>query len=159
MSLLLNHDSPRARQPAPETSNINLTMHQCAMLHKCQEIENNQEESGIEYPYLVLGSKPGSGKSYVILSYILSEKLRYAETDSSPINILVVPANLYAQWTTYFNEYYKNIYTIDLNNPGQASDPNVMSILYIPNDTSLMQLRYNFNSLAYANIILIPTIL
>lgn len=157
---LLTQSSPRARQPAPETSNVKLTWHQGAMLHRCQEIENNQEEANVKYPFLILGTKPGSGKSYVILAHILAEKLRNTEQNKyTPPNIIVVPANLYAQWTYYFNSFFKNIFTVNVQSPTPPQNPNDMSILYVSDDTTLMQLRYNLNTLFYANIILIPTIL
>ncbi len=157
--IMINRNSVRAKQPKPESSNITLTEHQRSMLHRCTEIENNQENEKVEFPFLILGTKPGSGKSYVILSYILAEKIRNEENGlCGPGNVLVVPANLYAQWTTYFKTYYKNISEINLDYPQYPSDGSV-SILYIPDDISLMKLRYNIHSIHYANIILIPTIL
>lgn len=79
----LTSDSTKIEQPL----NINITLkdHQLAMVNKCIEIENvNMCNFGI------MCDKPGTGKTYVILTHILlSGKKR---------NIIVVPQNIINQW-------------------------------------------------------------
>lgn len=86
--LLLDNNSPRLTTP-PNTL-ITLKNHQQAMLYKMTQIE---EISNIG----IMSDYPGSGKSFVILSLILWDKLYNDKTQ----NILVVPHNLFTQWVNY----------------------------------------------------------
>ena len=81
--MLLHSTSPRAEQPP--CCNIRLKPHQLAMLKKCQDIEL------LLHRYGILADKPGSGKTYVLLSMILCD-------DIKGLNIIVVPQNIYTQW-------------------------------------------------------------
>ena len=65
--------------------NITLKSHQLAMVKKCLEIENlNISGFGI------MSDKPGTGKTFVILSLIFLSKKK--------INIIIVPQNIILQW-------------------------------------------------------------
>jgi hypothetical protein len=81
----------------PKNINIKLKNHQLAMLKKCKEIENNNNTFGI------MSDKPGTGKTYVILSLIYDSKL------SNKTNIIVVPQNIYSQWTMSIENFSKNL--------------------------------------------------
>ena len=70
----------------PININITLKKHQLAMLKRCKEIENKDTKFGI------MNDKPGTGKTYVILSLIYDTRLL------KKTNIIVVPQNIYSQW-------------------------------------------------------------
>jgi SNF2 family DNA or RNA helicase len=138
---MITSASPRAQDPnqyLETTDKIKLTSHQLAMLHKCKEIEFKQEEQNKEFKYLVLASKPGSGKSYVILAHILNEKLQEGYTN----NTIIVPGNLFSQWTDY----------IQLFNPD-------LKVLYIPDIPCLMNVRNNLDTITNYDIILISVVM
>jgi hypothetical protein len=79
----LSPESPKIEQP--ENINIKLKDHQLAMVKKCMEIE----EMNI-CNFGIMSDKPGTGKTYVVLTHILlSGKKR---------NIIVVPQNIINQW-------------------------------------------------------------
>lgn len=59
--MLLNENSKKYFQP--DDININLKEHQLAMLNKCLDIESNNG-------YAIMRDKPGSGKTYVVLTMI-----------------------------------------------------------------------------------------
>ena len=63
--MTLNQNSEKYLQP--NDININLKEHQLAMLNKCLEIEKNNEFS-------IMRDKPGSGKTFVVLSMIYELK-------------------------------------------------------------------------------------
>jgi hypothetical protein len=81
----------------PKNINIKLKKHQLAMLKKCKEIENNNNIFGI------MNDKPGTGKTYVILSLIYDTK------SFNKTNIIVVPQNIYSQWTMSIENFSKNL--------------------------------------------------
>ena len=87
MSKLLTSASPLATHPTD--ININLKDHQLAMLQRCIDIENISNNR-----YGIMSDKPGSGKTYTILSLI------YQNLESNKTNIIVVPQNIYTQWIT-----------------------------------------------------------
>ena len=60
--MTLNQNSEKYLQP--NDININLKEHQLAMLNKCLEIEKNNEFS-------IMRDKPGSGKTFVVLSRLI----------------------------------------------------------------------------------------
>ena len=69
--MTLNQNSEKYLQP--NDININLKEHQLAMLNKCLEIEKNNEFS-------IMRDKPGSGKTFVVLSMIYElKKKRYSK--------------------------------------------------------------------------------
>ena len=81
----------------PKNINIKLKKHQLAMLKKCKEIEYNENTFGI------MNDKPGTGKTYVILSLIYDTKLL------NKTNIIVVPQNIYSQWIMSIENFSKNL--------------------------------------------------
>ena len=105
--------------------NISLKKHQLAMLHKCKEIEK------IEYnKYGIMNDKPGTGKTYVILSLI------YTTRNTCKTNIIVVPQNIYTQWIISIEKFsstlkykkfinYDNIISL-YNNPALLLDTDII---------------------------------
>jgi len=80
----------------PKNINIKLKTHQLAMLKKCKEIENNNT-------FGIMSDKPGTGKTYVILSLIYDSKLL------NKTNIIIVPQNIYTQWIMSIENFSKNL--------------------------------------------------
>jgi SNF2 family DNA or RNA helicase len=72
----------------PKHTKIDLKNHQLSMLKRCKDIESSNNGVGI------MKDPPGAGKTYVILSLILQD------IGTKNINILVVPQNIYTQWTS-----------------------------------------------------------
>ena len=66
--MFLNENSEKYNQP--DDINIKLKEHQLAMLNKALIIEDR-------YEYAIMRDKPGSGKTYVVLSMILEMKKDY----------------------------------------------------------------------------------
>lgn len=89
------------KMPQPDNLNIPLKQHQLAMLFKCLQIEKNSKIS--QYPYCILGDKAGAGKTAVMISLILSDKLINKKTQ----NLIVVPQNIHSQWINEFNKFCK----------------------------------------------------
>jgi hypothetical protein len=76
----------------PPKINIFLKDHQLAMVYKCQKIE--------KYKMLKMGimnDKPGTGKTYVILTLIYLSKKKG--------NIIVVPQNIINQWISSIDNF------------------------------------------------------
>lgn len=107
------------RSEHPNDINITLKDHQLAMLHRCKEIEETNELFGI------MNDKPGTGKTYVILSLIYESRL------SNKTNIIVVPQNIYSQWVLSIENYSKKLSYkkfIDYQNIiSLYSDPNILT--------------------------------
>ena len=80
----LNENSPTILQP--KDINILLKNHQLASVYKALDIEKFHI-----LPYGIMNDKPGSGKTYTILSLIY-----HSQTKN---NLIVVPQNLITQWT------------------------------------------------------------
>jgi SNF2 family DNA or RNA helicase len=93
----LTAESPRATQP--QGIKVILKDHQLAMLKKCQDIEALNKHVGI------MKDKPGSGKTYVILSLIYCDMLK----KKNGVNIIVVPQNIYIQWEVAIKTYSDHI--------------------------------------------------
>ncbi|AYV80352.1 MAG: hypothetical protein Gaeavirus37_1, partial [Gaeavirus sp.] len=72
---------------------IKLKPHQEALLYKVLDID--QRASFSNTSFAVMSDKPGSGKTYVILSMIYYSIKFF---NSSGANIIVVPHNIYTQW-------------------------------------------------------------
>jgi hypothetical protein len=85
---LLNENSSIYEQP--NDINIVLKKHQLAMLYKSLEIEEKYEMG-------VMKDKPGSGKTYVILTMI-NELRKKNNTTKKKVNVIIVPHNIYFQW-------------------------------------------------------------
>ena len=89
--MLLNENSEKYKQPSD--ININLKNHQLAMLNKALQIESNNE-------FLIMRDKPGSGKTYVVLSMIYELKKKdISKKLPKKTNVIVVPQNIYFQWS------------------------------------------------------------
>lgn len=122
----LDENSFRAEQPPG--SRIHMKPHQLALLHACREFESNGVRSSEDYIRSrigVIGDKVGSGKSYVILSLIMSEVPESLKSDRDVLNfaentvqicrkhkqrmvkssLLVIPHNLSRQWQEYVNDF------------------------------------------------------
>ena len=85
MSSLLSFDS--AFYVHPLDIHIQLKDHQLAMIQRCIDIEKIPNNT-----FGILNDKPGTGKTYVILSLIYDSLLL------QKTNIIVVPQNIYTQW-------------------------------------------------------------
>ena len=90
---LLNNNSILSAQP---DSDIQLWKHQLAMLNKCKEIEKTHK-------YGIMNDSAGSGKTYVVLALLLDSIIE----NPKQTNIIVVPHNIYKQWTTAINLFFK----------------------------------------------------
>lgn len=132
----LTEDDPRS--PNPQGININLKPHQQTLLARCIEYENStiklktfhelsphvDERDYFKTSMGILGDRVGSGKSYVILSLIISNDITqknnivikshginkvmyylHDKTTSIKTNLLVVPHNLAAQWEYYIKTF------------------------------------------------------
>ena len=75
-----------------------LKKHQLAMLYRVLEIDRNC--SYTNNPYAVMSDKPGSGKTYVILSLIYYSITYFENVSRKDMgkNIIVVPQNIFSQW-------------------------------------------------------------
>lgn len=141
----LKDTDPIAEQP-PDI-NVVLKRHQLTLLHRCRQFESeqlplNQFESLLgrsnveEGDYMrtrvgILGDQVGSGKSYVMLSLVLTDNVPHVgpslrsygcnqvlvckqdHVQSLKTSLLVIPHNLTAQWTTYIQNFSPNMkYTV-----------------------------------------------
>jgi hypothetical protein len=123
MQNLLSFDSPL--NDHPKDVSITLKNHQLAMLKKCISIENIPENK-----YGIMNDKPGTGKTYVILSII------YENKHEAGTNIIVVPQNIYSQWASSIEKFsnkltYKKFinydYIISLySNPNSILETNIV---------------------------------
>jgi SNF2 family DNA or RNA helicase len=142
----LDASSPRAQQPAD--IKIQLKQHQLTLLQRCHEFESGAMElskfSSLQrlQPHAtdhvrtrigILADKVGSGKSYVILSLLVSGAPRAAEpnirtygcnkvvlsqindTHSLHTNLLVIPHNLASQWDGYIRAFTGALKTYMVN--------------------------------------------
>jgi hypothetical protein len=124
---LLSFDSPLSEHPLD--INIKLKNHQLAMLHKCKEIENIEDNI-----FGIMSDKPSTGKTYVMLALLqripgglvpdvdsldaenpsdflesgACERLREL-TAEKKTSIIVVPQNIYTQWILSIETFDKNM--------------------------------------------------
>ena len=99
--MLLTEHSNKYIQP--NDININLKNHQLAMLEKSIEIEKNNE-------FAIMRDKPGSGKTYVVLALIHElKKLDIKNKVPKKTNVIVVPQNIYFQWTYSIEKLTDNL--------------------------------------------------
>jgi hypothetical protein len=96
MKELLSFNSELAEHP--KDINIKLKNHQLAMLKKCKDIENIENNN-----FGIMSDKPGTGKTYVILSLI------YESIITNKTNIIIVPQNIYSQWVTSIENFSKKL--------------------------------------------------
>lgn len=88
--LPIDEESPRINHP-PHIK-IVLKHHQLAMVHKCLQIEKFSI-----IPYGIMNDKPGTGKTYAILT------LLYVSQKKG--NIIVVPQNIISQWIQSIEDF------------------------------------------------------
>ncbi len=126
------------RHTTPLNANITLKPHQQTLLARCIEYENSSiklsqfrnlapyvdSEDYFKTNIAILGDRVGSGKSYVILSLLVSNDITirnntivnshgfnkvvyylHDNTKSIPLNMLVVPHNLVNQWDYYIRTF------------------------------------------------------
>ena len=118
---MLNNNSPKYKQP--DDIHIQLKNHQLAMLYKCIEI---QKQSNL----CIMRDKPGSGKTYVILSLI--NELKKQNLSKNPeTNIIVVPQNIYYQWMISIESFSDN-----LTYGKYVEYDNILNLYSNPNDLS-----------------------
>jgi superfamily II DNA or RNA helicase len=96
MTRLLSFNSELSEHP--KDVNIKLKNHQLAMLKKCQDIENIENNN-----FGIMSDKPGTGKTYVILSLI------YESISINKTNIIIVPQNIYSQWVTSIENFSQKL--------------------------------------------------
>lgn len=130
------------RTSTPNGAKITLKPHQQTLLARCIEYENSSislkrfselsdhvdEQDCFKTNMAILGDRVGSGKSYVILSLIVSNDITlknhtiikshgfnkviyyiHDKTKSIKTNLLVVPHNLSIQWEEYIKKFGGNI--------------------------------------------------
>lgn len=97
MSWKLNEKSTVLGQPNGLL--LPLREHQKAMLYKCLVIE--KESKNKKFPFGVISEPAGAGKTAVIISVILSDKIIYGKTQ----NLIVVPQNIHSQWINEFKKF------------------------------------------------------
>lgn len=93
----LNEDSQIIGKP--DKLKLPLKRHQSAMLYKCLNIEKNALIN--KYPFGIMSDKAGAGKTAVIISLILADKLINGKTQ----NIIIVPQNIHTQWINEIKKF------------------------------------------------------
>jgi SNF2 family DNA or RNA helicase len=95
---MLTLASPTAEQS--RLSKTPLWPHQKRMLYRCLDIEkvfkNGEEYDGNPQSFGIMADKPGTGKTFVVVSLILSDL--HNNTGQKQCNLIVVPQNIYTQW-------------------------------------------------------------
>ena len=138
----------------PQNINIELRKHQLAMLKRCRVIEEINEIN-----FGIMNDKPGTGKTYVILSLI------YKNRNKGNTNIIVVPQNIYTQWSQSIEKFssslsyrkfinYENIISL-YNNPKLLLDTDIIlttSSYYNTIATTLESLDINVSRIFFDEI-------
>lgn len=88
---------------------IKLKPHQEALLYKVLDVDEKSSFSNMSYG--VMSDKPGSGKTYVVLGAIYFA-IKYL--NSKGANIIVVPHNIYSQWTNSIKKFLGSLLTYKL---------------------------------------------
>ena len=133
----LSHLDPSAEQPSD--INVVLKPHQLTLLHRCRQFESEElplvqftsllsQHNVGEGDYMrtrvgILGDQVGSGKSFVLLSLVLTNNeihtgpalrsygcnqvllCRQDQNMSVKTSLLVIPHNLCCQWTSYLDTF------------------------------------------------------
>lgn len=150
----LNEHSAKATQP--QGVKINLKPHQLTLLQRCIEYEQSplkvkdfksvtacaDENDTIDTRVGIIGDRYGAGKSYVILSLIMSNKLEdnrgiitrsfacdkvtfnikpKKTNESINTNILVIPHNIVLQWENYIQSFNPDMKYIMVNKKAYES--------------------------------------
>ena len=114
--IMLTNDSLLADHPI--NIDIKLKNHQLALLQRCLEIEKAGNKFGI------MNDKPGTGKTFVILSLI------YQTIQTNTNNIIVVPQNIYTQWIENLERFSNRLCYLKLINYDNIlslyNDPNIL---------------------------------
>lgn len=118
MSNLLSVNSERAEHP--KDVNVKLKDHQLAMLKRCNNIENIENNI-----FGIMKDKPGTGKTYVVLSLI------HQSIEQNKTNIIIVPQNIYSQWILSIENFSKNL--------SYKKFINYENIMILYNDISLLK--------------------
>jgi len=92
----LSFDSPIITQP--DNLNIILKDHQLAMVKRCIDIESIENNT-----FGIMNDRPGTGKTYSILTLIYLTKIY------NRANIIIVPQNIYTQWVHNIEQFSNNI--------------------------------------------------
>lgn len=142
--------SPEIEQP--ECSIMPLWSHQKKMVYRCLQIESkfsqleamrkqmrNALAEDIPETFGIMADKPGTGKTYVALSLILSD----LKKSHNQCNLIVVPQNIYTQWDVAIRKFcdlekvrYKTF--IDYSEMTKLyADPNMLTSVDVLLTTSL----------------------
>lgn len=126
----------------PNELKLELRHHQLCMLYKCLDIEKNAHST--KFPYGIMSDKAGAGKTGVMISLILCDKLLNGET----LNLIVVPQNIHTQWMNEFEKFVGD--SIKVKSFIDYSD---ISMLYYDNDV-LIENDVLVTTLAYYEMII-----
>lgn len=135
-------DEEHPRMPTPPNATIKLKPHQQTLLARCKQFEdgsillkefqgvaeNHDAQDYMKTNMAILGDRVGAGKSYVILSLIISNDITCKANDiikshghnkvlyyfhdrsmSIKTNLLVIPHNLSTQWEYYIKSFGCNL--------------------------------------------------
>lgn len=142
----------------PKSLIVRLTKYQKAMLYKSIEVENKYNDFGI------LGDAPGTGKTAVMLSLILTGQL----LNKGEQSLIIVPQNLISQWESeikkfcgdnlryiLLDSYYKivDLYSEDYKNelktyPVLLAPSSLLSII----NSTFIQTNYKVKRIIYDEI-------
>ncbi len=101
----LEPNSPRL-QLKDNPFRIRLKPHQEALVYRALEVD--EKFSGSELPFGVFSDKPGSGKTYAVLAMIYLSKIYF---NSTGVNVIVVPHNIYTQWVEAIDNFLGKMLT------------------------------------------------
>ncbi len=79
---------------------MRLKPHQEALVYRALEVD--EKFSGSDLPFGVFSDKPGSGKTFAVLAMIYLSKIYF---NSSGVNVIVVPHNIYSQWVEAIDNF------------------------------------------------------
>ena len=148
MSYLLNSTSKKANHP--KNVKIKLKDHQLAMLNKCYQIEN-------KYNYGIMKDKPGSGKTFVVLSLIYESifgQHNIKHLKNNNINNLDSLSNLENDFSSVENtniDHFSSFNNTDDSTNDSTNDLNFTNLINDSNDSNNSNI-YSMNT----NIIVVP---
>lgn len=82
---------------------LSLKRHQLALLFRVLNVEQNLR--GSSCPFGIMSDKAGTGKTFVVLAMIYY-CMCMLDRESS-ISLIIVPINIYSQWISAFERFYK----------------------------------------------------